>query len=164
MALIPDELLRAIVQESDHSVVKIELTDGVATWEAPFTVRHQGLVMEIQRSIRFVGGCHAVQNAYVRFTEGSFRSPDVAVYDRELPDTDDATDVVPVAVIEVLSPGFEAKDRMAVPFYLSQGVRDVVLADPATGGVTHATPQGQKVYAAPVDLEFACGCTITIPS
>lgn len=162
MALISDELLRAIVGESDHSVVKIELTDGAATWEAPFTMHHQSLVMEIQRSIRFAPGCQAIQNAYVRFPEGSFRSPDVAVYDRPVPDTDDATHVVPTAVIEVLSPGFEAKDRLAVPFYLAQGVRDVLLVG-LEGEVIHITSQGQIVHTAPVDLTFACGCAVTIP-
>ena len=143
MVLIPDELLNAIVLDSDHSMVKVELTDGVPTWEAPFTLLHQRTVAD-SPVIPPSGteGCHAIQNAYVRFPEGSFRSPDLAIYDRDVPDTDGATDVILVVALEVLSPGFEFKDRMAVPFYLAQGVSDVVLVDPHTGEVVHATPRG----------------------
>ena len=140
MALIPDRLLNAIVLKSDHSMVKVELTAGVPTWEAPFTLLHQRTVAEIQASLRLAEGCHAIQNAHVRFPEGSFRSPDLAIYDRDVPDTDGATDVIPVVALEVLSPGFEFKDRLAVSFYLAQGVIDVVLVDPRTREVFHATP------------------------
>ena len=100
---------------------------------------------------------------YIRFPDGSFRSPDVAIYCEEPPDVDGALDVLPVAVVEIVSAGYEAKDQIGLPFYLAQGIADVALYDPRTGEVIHATPQGQTIHAAPVDLTFTCGCVVTIP-
>lgn len=37
------------------------------------------------------------EDVYVRFADGSFRSPDVAIYCEELPDVDGATEALPVA-------------------------------------------------------------------
>jgi len=71
--------------------------------------------------------------------------------------------LVPVAVIEIISKGYEAKDRLiGVPFYLSQGVPDIVVIDPYSGEVTHTKPDRESTYASPVELTFACGCTCIV--
>ncbi|RYG45078.1 Uma2 family endonuclease [bacterium] len=169
MAVISNELLEAIVQSADESLVKVEMAGGVPTWEAMPGVRHQRIIRLVANSVRRSPqeegdcGCHVYEDVYVRFPEGSFKSPDVAIYCEELPDVDGATDVIPVAVVEIVSKGYEAKDRIGLPFYLSQGIADVVVYDPRTREVIHATPQGQNMHTAPVDLTFACGCAVTIP-
>ena len=68
-----------------------------------------------------------------------------------------------VMVIEIVSDGYEKNDEIGLPFYLSQGIGDVVLYDPRTRQVVHATPQGQTVHTAPVDLTFAWECAVSIP-
>lgn len=169
MAAISQETLERLVQAADHSEVKLEMTAGMPTWEAMPGVRHQRIILSVWSSVRrrtgWEGdcGCHSVVDVYVRFPDGSFRSPDVAIYCQELPDVDGATDVIPVAVIEIVSDGYEKKDEIGLPFYLAQGIADVVLYDPRKNEVIHATPQGQTLHAAPVDLAFACGCAVTIP-
>ena len=169
MATISAEFLDVLVQSADHSHVKLQLTDGVTTWEAMPGVRHQRIIADVWQSVRRVEqgegdcGCHAVMDVMVRFPEGSFRSPDVAIYCQSLPDKDGATDILPAAVVEIVSEGYEEKDRIGLPFYLAQGVRNVVVYDPRTGEVLHATPEGQTTHQAPVDLLFACGCAVTIP-
>lgn len=167
MAAISNEFLDALVRSADESLVKIEMTAGLPTWEAMATPCHQRILGEIYESVRRTGegdcGCHRYIDTYIRFPDGSFKRPDVAIYCARLPDVDVARDVIPQAVVEIVSEGYEEKDRIGLPFYLSQGIADVVVYDPRTGKVVHATPQGQTIHAAPVDLAFACGCTVTIP-
>ena len=169
MPAISEELLERLVQASDHRQVKLEMTAGMPTWEAMPGVRHQRIVQSVFLSVRRRPaaegdcGCHRYLDVYVRFPDGSFRSPDVSVFCQEPPDADGATDVLPAAVVEIVSAGYEAKDRIGLPFYLEQGIADVVLYDPRTGEVVHATPSGRTVHAAPVELDFACGCAVTIP-
>ena len=169
MALVSDEMLDVLVQSADHSHVKLQMTDGVTTWEAMPGWRHQRIIIDVYQSVcREKGdagdcGCHAAVDVMVRFPEGSFRSPDVAIFCKLPPDKDGAVHAVPAAVVEIVSAGYEEKDRIGLPFYLAQGVLDVVVYDPRTGEVVHATPEGQTIHAAPVDLAFVCGCTVTIP-
>lgn len=169
MAAISEELLERLVAAADHSEVKLQMTDGMPTWEAMPGVRHQRIILNVWSSVRRLQGgqsdcgCHAVVDVYVRFPDGSFRSPDVAIYCEQLPDVDGATDRVPVAVVEIVSDGYEKKDEIGLPFYLAQGIADVVLYDPRKNEVVHATPQGRTIHAAPIDLTFACGCAVTIP-
>ena len=169
MATISAEFLDLLVRSADESHVKLQLTDGVTTWEAMPGVRHQRIITDVWSSVRRLGrgesdcGCHAVIDVMIRFPEGSFRSPDVAIYCQRLPDEDGTTDRIPVAVVEIVSAGYEEKDRLGLPFYLAQGVADVVVYDPRTGEVIHATSEGQTTHQAPVDLDFICGCAVTIP-
>ncbi len=167
MVAISDEFLNALVRSAEESLVKIEMTAGIPTWEAMATPRHQQLLGEIFEGVRRTGegdcGCHRYLDTYIRFPDGSFKRPDLAIYCARLPDIDVATDVLPAAVVEIVSEGYEEKDRIGLPFYLAQGIADVVVYDPRTGEVVHATPQGQTNHQAPVDLAFACGCAVTIP-
>lgn len=169
MAAISEELLERLVRSADGSDVKIQMTAGMPTWEVMPGRRHQRIVVDVLKSIGRVDGsegdcgCHAVIDVYIRFPEGSFRSPDVAIYCEEPPDVDGALEILPVAVVEIVSAGYEAKDRIGLPFYLDQGIADVVVYDPRTREVIHATPAGQVLHTAPVDLTFSCGCAVTIP-
>lgn len=169
MAAISEELLERLVAAADHSEVRIEMTAGMPTWEAMPGVRHQRVIMKVANSVRRRTGsegdcgCHTLIDVYVRFKDGSFRSPDVAIFCVEPPDVDGATDIIPAAVIEIVSMGYEKKDEIGLPFYLEQGIADVVLYDPRTREVVHATPQGRSVHVAPVELTFACGCVVSIP-
>lgn len=169
MAVVSDEMLDLLVQSADHSHVRLQMTAGVPTWEAMPGWRHQRIILDVRDSVRRPSGeegdcgCHAGVDVMVRFPEGSFRSPDVAIFCQLPPDRDGAVDILPAAVIEVVSAGYEERDRIGLPFYLAQGIADVVVYDPPTGEVVHATAGGKTVHAAPVDLTFACGCAVTIP-
>ncbi len=169
MPTISNEFLDVLVRSADESLIKIEMTAGVPTWEAMPGIRHQRIVQAVFLSVRRAFGsegdcgCHRYLDTYVRFPDGSFKRPDLAIYCQEPPDVDGATEVIPQAVVEIVSAGYEEKDRIGLPFYLAQGVADVVIHDPSTGEVVHATPDGQRVHAAPVELTFACGCAVMIP-
>ena len=169
MPAISDEFLEALTAAADHSLVKIQMTAGVPTWEAMPGFKHQRVLRAVADSVRRIPnsendcGCHSFIDVMIRFPDGSFRSPDVAIYCQEPPDVDGAGDAIPVAVVEIVSQDYELKDRIGLPFYLEQGIADVVLYDPRKNEVVHATPKGQTLHQAPVDLEFACGCAVTIP-
>lgn len=78
-------------------------------------------------------------------------------------DLDDAIEAVPEAVIEVISPRFEKKDlELNPPFYLSQGVKDVVVFDPATRHLWHFSADGEKQLQSPASISLSCGCTCTV--
>lgn len=73
--------------------------------------------------------------------------------------------IIPDAVIEVISPGYEYKDLSLNPqFYLAQGVADVVIADPRSGIVNHFRNTGVTTHHTPTTLDLQCGCHCTIPS
>jgi hypothetical protein len=70
---------------------------------------------------------------------------------------------VPEAVIEVVSKGYEVKDLEIGPgFYLSQGVKDVLVFDPTTLLVLHARRDGTDRRASPCELSLECGCNCIV--
>jgi len=70
---------------------------------------------------------------------------------------------VPEAVIEVISKGYEAKDLEIGPgFYLSQGVKDIVVFDPYTLVVLHVRRDGAERTVSPVTIELECGCSCVV--
>lgn len=47
--------------------------------------------------------------------------------------------------------------------YLAYGVQDVLIVDPRTGAVYHATPGNERrTLAAPVTIDLRCGCRVTV--
>jgi Uma2 family endonuclease len=75
----------------------------------------------------------------------------------------EATKSIPEAVIEVVSKGYEAKDLLLAPnFYLSQGVKDVIIFNPATLVVLHVRRDTTKQAVSPLKLKLECGCTCTV--
>jgi Uma2 family endonuclease len=90
-------------------------------------------------------------------------SPDISIFCRRPQETDEAITLIPEAVIEVISRGFEAKDLEIGPrFYLSQGVKDVVVFDPYTLLVLHVREDKASRHVSPVNLKLVCGCSCRV--
>ena len=150
--------------------IKLEITGGVPTWEVAPSSRHQRAIDVIRASIKPAHNsdkgceCAHLSDIYIRFLDGSLKRPDIAIFCTEPPDQDEALTVIPQAVVEVISPGYEYKDIALNPnFYLAQGVQDVVIVDPRSGVVTHYRTTQVSNLRAPVTLELLCGCVCVIP-
>nr|VFJ56653.1 MAG: MoeA N-terminal region (domain I and II) [Candidatus Kentron sp. DK] len=48
------------------------------------------------------------------------------------------------------------------PFYLSQGVKDVVVFDPSTLLVLHSQQVGAERHHSPLDIRLQCGCRVRL--
>ncbi len=149
--------------------VRLEIVGGLPMWESSPVYRHQKEVDRVRASIEPISGsdagCECVHAAdiYVAFPDGSLKRPDISIFCREPDEQEEAVKMVPEAVIEVISKGFEAKDLDIGPrFYLSQGVRDVVVLNPYTLVVLHVRPDGADHHVSPVEIELACGCRCVV--
>lgn len=148
--------------------IRLEVVAGLAIWEAHPSYRHQKAVDRIRSSITLPSTspactCVHVSDVYVQFPDGSLKRPDVAVFCREPTELDEAITLVPEAVIEVVSKGYEAKDLELGPqFYLAQGVKDVVVFDPATLLVLHARRSGTTRLVSPAPIVLECGCSCLV--
>lgn len=158
-----------MMMNADELGIRLEMVGGIPVWEALPVYRHQTKIFRIQISIRLVSeeaevcGCFHASDVSIRFPDGSQKRPDIAIFCREPDEQDTEITLVPEAVIEIISKGYEAKDTViGVPFYLSQGIRDIVLYDPETNITTHITPDGSTEYTSPADLTFACGYRATV--
>src|SRR5688572_23992847 len=93
--------------------VKLEITGGIPTWEASPGSRHQRMIDLIRVSIKPLtksdAGCECAHLADVniRFKDGSIKRPDIAIFCEEPPIQDEALTLIPRAVVEVISPGYE---------------------------------------------------------
>ena len=157
-----------MVYNSHEAGVRLEIVGGLPVWEAqPFLI-HQAAADRIRASIQAKvhreTGCKCV-NYYdlsMRFPDGSQKRPDIAIFCRVPDELDSEVTLVPEAVIEILSKGYEAKDLLiGVPFYLSQGVKDVVVFDPYTLKVLHFRGGEKREMDSPVVIELQCGCECT---
>ena len=158
-----DQLLR-------EGAVKLEITGGVPTWEASPGSRHQWVIDRIRAALRPISDskteceCAHLSDVLIHFKDGSFKRPDIAIFCSAPPIQDEALTVVPQAVIEVISPGYEYKDIVLNPqFYLAQDVDDVLIVDPRADLVTHYRTSGVVTYHAPVTINLECGCECTVP-
>lgn len=138
-----EELLRA-------RAIRLEITNGIPTWEAVPRLADQRIIDRIRATIRPPGGtgggceCDHAPDIYVRFPDGSLKRPAIAIFCKAVPDQDDAVSIIPDAVIAIVSRGYEYKDvALNPPFYLSQGVRDVVIYDPSSQRVAHHNALGR---------------------
>lgn len=153
------QLLRA-----EELGIKLEIVDGLPVWEASPVILHQTSVDRIRKSIRKISdavNCECVHYAdiYIQFPEGSLKRPDISVFCEEPSEKEDAVLTVPAAVIEVLSKNYEKKDlEIGVPFYISQGIKDVVVLDPRTEEVLHFKNGEKREFVSPVEIGFECGC------
>jgi Uma2 family endonuclease len=148
--------------------VKLEIQGGLLLWDLMPSPAHTIAVKRLEQSIRpnlAAGecGCFSYQDMYVRFPDGSYKRPDLAIYCTEVPPTLEAATIIPGAVIEVVSQSSREKDfRLAPPFYLSHGVRDVVVVDPATGTAKHFQQGVEMDLTAPATIHLAMGCSVTV--
>ncbi|AIE86293.1 Uma2 family endonuclease [Fimbriimonas ginsengisoli] len=161
----PVELLERLML-ADQFGVKLEIVQGNPTWEFFPGPIHQGTVGDIHRSVRPRSDCEqnyffALSDAYVQFKDGSVKRPDLMVFCEKPELTRQALTVIPEAVVEVLSPGTEKKDLdVGPPFYLSQGVKDVVVVNPETHVVYHIRKDGARRLEGPVTIQLECGCEL----
>jgi len=152
---------------ADRAGVKLEITDGIPTWEAFPGIRHQKAIGRIFVSVVRLPqsdcACFQVSDAYIKFPDGSLKRPDLSIFCEEPPDIDEAYPQIPEAVLEVLSKDYEKKDtEIGAPFYLAQGVKDVILFDPRTREVTHLRRDGSERLTSPVTIQLECGCQVTV--
>ncbi len=102
---------------------------------------------------------------YIAFPDGSLKRPDVSIFCNEPPDNekDSATTLIPEAVIEIVSKGYETKDLEIGPrFYLLHGVKDVIVHDPATLLVLHVRRNATLRLVSPVQIALECGCNVVV--
>lgn len=150
--------------------IKLEITGGVPTWRLLPSVRHQKVIDRIRASIAPIPGqsegcgCYHLADVSLVFPDGSYRRPDIALFCVEPPDIDEAWECVPEAVIEIVSPGYSEKDlSVNPPWYLAQGVKDVLVVEPRERWVqhfSHGRPPTTRPW--PYTAELHCGCRVTI--
>lgn len=150
---------------------RLEIVHGIGVWEAFPVLRHQSAIDRIRASIRPVVGspctCFHMPDVYVRFPDDpggkpNLRRPDISIWCREPDERDKAVTLLPEAVIEIVSEGYEAKDEQAPAYYLGFGVKDVIVFDPQTGSVVHATKERFLTAKTPYEVVLQCGCGVTV--
>lgn len=151
--------------------IRLEIMSGLPVWEPHPLLKHQLAVDRIRASIVASTGdvaprhcqCLHVADVYVAFADGSLKRPDIAIFCRKPDEEEEAVTLLPEAVIEVISKGYERKDLEIAPrFYLSQGVKDVVVFDPYTLDVVHVDRESTERHVSPVSIDFKCGCRCTV--
>lgn len=152
--------------------IRLEIVQGLPIWEPYPVYKHQKAVDRIRATITTVEAspasedkcsCVHASDVYVSFPDGSLKRPDVSIFCREPEEEEEAIRLVPEAVIEVISKGYEAKDLELGPqFYLSQGVKDVVVFNPYTLVVLHVRRDEVARHVSPVELQLLCGYRCTV--
>lgn len=152
--------------------IRLEMVGGLPIWEPSPVWKHQKAVDRIRATIKPMAAtestnkpCSYVHAAdvYVSFPDGSLKRPDISIFCKEPAEEEEAITLVPEAVIEVISKGYEAKDLEIGPhFYVSQGVKDVVVFDPYTLLVLHVRRDGAVRQVSPVTIQLECGCRCTV--
>ncbi|MDI6793533.1 MAG: Uma2 family endonuclease [bacterium] len=149
--------------------VRLEIVGNLPIWESSPIYRHQKEIDRIRATIEKVSpsseSCQCVHasDVYVSFQDGSLKRPDIAIFCREPEEEDEAIKQVPEAVIEIISKGYEAKDLEIGPhFYLSQGVKDVVVFNPYTLLVLHVRRDKVTRQVSPVEIVLECGCKCVV--
>jgi hypothetical protein len=157
-----------LVRMADELGIKIEMAGGIPTWETHPAIRHQHALKQIMSTIK-IGrmsasdcGCVWYPDVEVKFPDGSINRPDISIGCRMPDELEEKVTLIPEAVIEVISKGFEKKDtEIGAPFYLSMGIKDVVIVNPYTDRVEHRTADGTRELKSPTRIELVCGCECT---
>ena len=159
------------IEAAESVGVRLEMVGGAPYWEAMPGRRHHDALMAIRDS--FVGsrlstpGCggFAYVELLIRFPEGSFKTPDLSIFCERPSEPEGAVTAVPEAVVEIINPGYERKDlEIGPPFYLAQGVKDVLVVDPRSRSVVQFVGSGRREHVAPVSIVLSCGCKIDLPA
>ena len=168
-AATPQELMIQLTS-ADEAGVKLEVVQGEFVWEFFPSPLHQGMIVDLQQSLRpTLGddrgcGCFALPDAYLQFPDGSVKRPDLMIYCARPPLTRQALTIMPETVVEILSPRGERKDLVVgPPFYLSQGVKDVLVVDPERRQAHHFRHDGYQPVALGATVRLECGCELTVP-
>jgi Uma2 family endonuclease len=174
MAQILDIAEIILQTDAAKAPVRLEYVRGRTKWESSPASRHQKTLQRIERSLRPIPGhtsgcgCFALADTLIRFPDPdrSLKRPDLAIFCSEPPDSDEAIEIIPVAVVEVLSLGYEDKDlgEDGAPFYLSHGVLDVLVVDPRANRVYHYQPGRDRVqHDSAFTFDLTAGCRLSIP-
>ncbi len=154
---------------ADQAGIRLEYINGIPVWEASPVIRHQRISDRIRASITSAndttGGCCCTHYADITilFPEGSIKRPDISIFCEEPDEQDTMCRMIPEAVIEILSKGYEKKDtEVSLPFYLAQGIPDIVLYDPAANSVRHYHNGQTEQFTSPIEITFSCGCIATV--
>ena len=152
--------------------IRLEMVGGLPIWEPHPVWKHQKAVDRIRATIRTATSgaegdaacaCMHAADVYLSFPDGSLKRPDISIFCREPDEEEEAITLVPEAVIEVVSRGYEAKDLEIGPhFYLSQGVKDVVVFDPCTLLVLHVRRDRVRRNTSPILIDLECGCQCSV--
>lgn len=162
--------LPRMLLDANELGIRLEMVNGLPLWEAQPVYRHQKAIDRIVKTIRPVSnaihpcGCIYAIDVYIQIGNNLIR-PDITIFCQEPPDDqqDSALTIMPEAVIEVVSKGYETKDlHIAPPFYLSHGIKDVIVFDPATLLVLHLRQHHATRLISPVELTLECGCQVTV--
>jgi Uma2 family endonuclease len=156
-------------QQADAMGIRLEYINGIPIWEASPVIRHQRIVDRIRAGISPTQpanlqrghdcGCIHYADIYILFPDGSIKRPDISIFCNEPAEQDTMCETIPQVVIEILSKGYEKKDtEISLPFYLAQGIADIVIFDPATNRVSHYHEDRADEALSPTTLTFACGC------
>ncbi len=162
--------IKLLEERFPDSGVKLERVNGITIWEAHPVALHQENIFRIQLSLKAISqdadscGCHHYADLSMRFPDGSEKRPDIAIFCQPPQQTEEVVTTLPDAVIEIISKGYEAKDYViSLPFYLTQGVKDVVVYNPYTKEVLHCRPDGKHdTLISPAEIQFVCGCMVTV--
>ncbi|MGH9898644.1 MAG: Uma2 family endonuclease [Pyrinomonadaceae bacterium] len=151
--------------------IRLEIVAGLPIWEPQPIYKHQKAVDIIRSAISKSSDsaenrdcqCIHVADIYINFPDGSLKRPDISIFCREPEEEEEATRLVPEAVIEVISRGYEAKDLEIGPqFYLSQGVKDIIVYNPYTLVILHVRREKVERHLSPVKIDLQCGCSCTV--
>ena len=162
-AMSPD--LKTLILNTEEFGLKLERMGRFCIWHSDPSYVHQTEIDRIRSSFGTFGTQLQVSSVWLSFVDGSFTCPDIAVLARA-PTSKEAVhplEHVPEAVVEVISEGFEAKDLEIGPhFYLSQGVKDVIVFDPRTLIVLHYRRDGTHRLTSPHSFALECGCVCVV--
>lgn len=155
---------------ADELGVRLEIVGGIPIWEPSPLYKHQKAVDRIRAGIRKLPAlsqtqcdCVHAADVYINFPDGSLKRPDISIFCHEPEEEEEAIRLVPEAVVEVISKGFEAKDlEIGREFYLRQGVKDVIVFNPYTLEVLHARRDHAAMHQSEVEIELLCGCQISV--
>ena len=164
-AMNPQASTLKLLLQADAAGFRLEIINGLHVWEVSPLYRHQVEIDRIRESIRPTPdsdcNCHNVADVYFHFKDGSFKRPDIAILCRTPLESemDAALEIIPEAVIEIISQGYEDKDLKIAPgFYLAQGVKDVIILDPRAKIIWHHRVDSVQRYNSPQAFSLECGC------
>jgi Uma2 family endonuclease len=161
--------LEDLFQRADDIGIRLEIIGGLPVWETHPNLTHQETIDRIRQSVKpspsrngHACACLHYADLHIKFPDGSNKRPDISFFCQRPTETETAVTDVPEAVVEIVSRGYEAKDlELGPPFYLGQGVKDVIVFDPYDKQVLHFDAAGKREYPSPVALELKCGCQLT---
>ncbi len=154
---------------ADDSGIKLELVNGIPIWEAFPGFQHQEKSLGIQISLREKARrshscpCISVADLTIRFPDGFIKRPDISIFCNRPIEQKTVCTLIPEAVIEILSRGYEKKDtEVSLPFYFAWNIPDIALFNPETNRVSHYHEGQVDEYDSPVELTFTCGSRAAI--